>query len=70
VLRALRLPTEKRTAEQQTQVLNYYKNTVDTEFQRLTQEVVAIGRPADRRLLGAQDLAWALINTPAFLFNH
>jgi hypothetical protein len=25
---------------------------------------------ANKRLTAAQDLAWALINTPAFLFNH
>ncbi len=25
---------------------------------------------ANRRLTGAQDLVWALVNTPAFLFNH
>ena len=24
----------------------------------------------DRRLTAVQDLAWALINSPAFLFNH
>ena len=25
---------------------------------------------ANKRVIGAQDLAWALINTPSFLFNR
>ena len=31
---------------------------------------MSIAQSADRRLTGAQDLTWALINNPAFLFNH
>ena len=34
-----------------------------------TASVAAIGE-ADSRLEGAQDVAWALVNSPAFLFNH
>ena len=36
-------------------------------LQRLVSDFVV---PASPRALGAQDLAWALMNSPAFLFNH
>jgi hypothetical protein len=41
----------------------------DAEYQRLQKEVPPVP-PTDPRAVGAQDLAWALINTPAFLFNR
>ncbi len=41
----------------------------DKEYQRLAAEAAKVP-PADARVLGAQDLVWALINSPAFLFNH
>jgi hypothetical protein len=41
----------------------------DKEYARLAGDA-ANPPPADARVLGAQDLVWALINNPAFLFNH
>jgi hypothetical protein len=69
VVKILHIAAEKRTPQQKAELANYYRS-IDTELTRLTQELAAHPLPADKRLLGAQDLAWALINSPAFLFNH
>jgi hypothetical protein len=38
---------------------------------RLRSDVAASAKQlADRRLTAIQDLAWALVNSPAFFFNH
>jgi hypothetical protein len=69
ITKILDVPQDKRTAEQQTAVVNYYRS-LDTELARLQRRVSEFAVPSDARTLGAQDLAWALINSPAFLFNH
>jgi len=44
---------------------------VDQKLLQLRQDMkYSIEQAADRRLTAAQDLAWALINNSAFLFNH
>ncbi len=43
----------------------------DLGIVRLRSDVaVSTEQVADRRLTAIQDLAWALINSPAFFFNH
>jgi hypothetical protein len=58
----------KRTAAEKGRLREMYL-AQDREFQRLRQEAADVP-PADPRVLGAQDLMWALINNPAFLFNR
>ena len=44
---------------------------VDAKLVRLRQDAEQSKiQLANRRLTGVQDLAWALMNTPGFLFNH
>jgi hypothetical protein len=49
------------------QKLRGYYLSLDPQYRELehAQRLVA-----DPRLMAVQDLAWALINSPAFLFNH
>jgi hypothetical protein len=64
----LETPWEKRTPDQRDKVRAMYL-AQDKEYQALAAEAAKVP-PAEARVLGAQDLTWALINSPAFLFNH
>ena len=61
-------PVEQRTPDQKAKLRAMYL-AQDKEYARLAAEA-SKAPPSDARVLGAQDLVWALINTPAFLFNH
>jgi hypothetical protein len=69
IAQILSVELPKRTEAQMAELSKYYRS-LDTDLARLQQAVDDFGKPGDKRLLGAQDLAWALLNSPAFLFNH
>lgn len=60
---------DKRTPQQK-QALEAAYRAQDQELRRLQAEVSTYAMPIDRRHPGVQDLAWALINSKAFQFNH
>lgn len=66
----LAIPVDKRTPEQAKTVRDRYLAT-DRVYQELQRQVVLSKHEMDnKRLVGVQDLAWALINSPSFLFNR
>jgi hypothetical protein len=70
VAAALAVPKDQRTDEQTKAIAEHYR-TLDAELTRLTAEVkTAADQAKNARALGIQDLAWALVNNPAFLFNR
>lgn len=69
IVNILALDPEKRTPEQREDLKRHYRGN-DAELARLRKAIADYHKPADPRLIGAQDLTWALMNSPAFLFNH
>ncbi len=63
-----KIPPEKRTETQKQRLFQLHREE-DPEYRRLLN-LTASPPPSDKRVTGLQDLTWALINSPAFLFNH
>jgi Protein of unknown function (DUF1553)/Protein of unknown function (DUF1549) len=70
VAAALAVEAAKRSPAELQTIAQYYR-AQDSELARLQAELQkSEAAQVNKRLYGVQDLAWALINSPAFLFNH
>ena len=69
VANILLVPRDQRTP-QQAQALTNYQRSTDPQLAQLQKSVNDLLVPPDARTMAAQDVTWALMNSPAFLFNH
>jgi len=69
IAKVLEIPRNERSPQEHELVVNYVRS-IDQELARLQRSLNDHIVPASPRVLGAQDLTWALMNSPAFLFNH
>jgi hypothetical protein len=67
---ALAVPAAERSPEQVAAIAAHFRS-LDADLKKLSDELAkAREQAASARAIGVQDLAWALINSPAFLFNR
>lgn len=69
IVKVLHTPKDKRTPQDLATIKNYYRS-LDPQLAQRIQAHNSFIAPVDPRAIGTQDLAWALINSPAFLFNR
>jgi hypothetical protein len=63
-------PNDARIAEELARLEDYFRSQDAGYLARQQQVAEHAEASGDARLRGVQDLAWALINSPAFLFNR
>ena len=69
ITKILALESSKRSPQQIAELTKFFESR-DEEYHRLEKAIADHPEPLDSRLLGAQDLSWALLNSTSFLFNH
>ena len=67
---AVAVAKEERTTEQKQTVREYYLTTQPAWKEKIMRMELRLRQAKNPRLTGVQDVAWVLINNPAFLFNR
>ena len=68
ILAIARKAADQRSEAERAALATHFR-AGDTELAEIEKSIARL-QSADQRLYGAQDIAWALVNNPAFLFNR